>query len=107
MTATKPIRPGDWLQFQVIEQGELVTAEGYVAPDLPKWVWVGGRIVADSDGKQIGTIIVLDHKPADPDDLDHPTDRIARAIAEADGNSRPGCVYVKLAEAAMAAGRAK
>ena len=103
---------GDWLQFQHIEQGELVTAEGYVAapdPDLPKWVWVGDRIVADSNGKQIGTIIVLDHKPADPDDLqpDDPTDRIARAIAEADDNSRPGCVYVKLAEAAMAAGCAK
>ena len=111
MTATKPIRPGDWLQFQVIEQGELVTAEGYVAPDpdFPKWVWVGGRIVADSDGKQIGTIIVLDHKPADPDDPkpDDPTDRIARAIADADDNSRPGCVYVKLAEAAMAAGGAE
>ena len=109
MTATKPIRPGDWLQFQVIEQGELVTAEGYVAPDpdFPKWVWVGGRIVADSNGKQIGTIIVLDHKPADPDDLDDPIDRVARAIADADDNSRPGCVYVKLAEAAMAAVGAK
>ena len=34
-------------------------------------------------------------------------DRVARAIADADGNSRPGCVYVKLAEAAMAAGGAK
>ena len=100
MTATKPIRPGDWLQFQVIEQGELVTAEGYVAPDpdFPKWVWVGGRIVADSDGEQSGDIVVLAHTSAD---------RIARAIAEADDNSRPGCVYVKLAEAAMAAGGAK
>ena len=96
---------GDWFQFQHIKQGELVTAEGYVAPDpdFPKWVWVRGRIVADSNGKQIGTIIVLDHKPADPDD---PIDRIARVIAEADDYSRPGCVYVKLAEAAMAAGGA-
>ena len=91
---------GDWLQFQQIKQGALVTNEGYVTadPDLPKWVWVRDRIVANSDGKQIGTIIVLDHKPADP------IDRIARAIAEADDNSRPGYVYVKLAEAAMAAG---
>ena len=100
---------GDWIQFQVIEQGALVTNEGYVTadPDLPKWVWVRDRIVANSDGKPVGTIIVLDHKPADPDDLDDPIDRVARAIAEADGNSRPGCVYVKLAEAAMAAGGAK
>ena len=97
---------GDWLQFQHIEQGELITEQGNVTafPDFPKWLWMGGCIVADSDGKQIGTIIVLDHKPADPDD---PIDRIARVIAEADGNSRPGCVYVKLAEAAMAAGGAK
>ena len=94
---------GDWLQFQVIEQGELVTAEGYVAPDpdFPKWLWVGDRIVADSDGEQSGDIIVLAHMSGDA------TDRIAAAIAEADGNSRPGCVYVKLAEAAMAAGGAK
>ena len=102
---------GDWIQFQHIKQGKLVTEQGNVTafPDFPKWLWVGDRIVADSDGKQIGTIIVLDHKPADPDDPkpDDPTDRIARAIAEADGNSRPGCVYVKLAEAAMAAGGAK
>ena len=106
---------GDWIQFQHIEQGELVTDEGYVTADpdsdFPRhrWLWVGSRIVADSDGKQIGTIIVLDHKPADPDDpkADDPIDRIARAIAEADDNSRPGCVYVKLAEAAMAAGGAK
>lgn len=102
---------GDWLQFQHIEQGELITEQGNVTafPDFPKWLWMGGCIVADSDGKQIGTIIVLDHKPADPDDPkpDDPTDRIARAIADADDNSRPGCVYVKLAEAAMAAGGAK
>ena len=105
------IRPGDWLQFQHIKRGKLITEQGNVTafPDFPKWLWMGGYIVADSDGKQIGTIIVLDHKPADPDDPkpDHPIDRIARAIAEADGNSRPGCVYVKLAEAAMAAGGAE
>ena len=89
---------GDWLQFQHIKQGVLITEQGNVTafPDFPKWLWVGDRIVADSDGKQLGDIVVLDH-----------TDRIARAIAEADGNSRPGCVYVKLAEAAMAAGGAK
>ena len=111
MITTKPIRPGDWLQFQHIKQGVLITEQGNVTafPDFPKWLWVRDRIVANSDGKQIGTIIVLDHKPADPDDpkADDPTDRIARAIAEADDNSRPGCVYVKLAEAAMAAGGAK
>ena len=105
------IRPGDWLKFQVIEQGALITDGGYVAadPDFPRhqWLWVGRRIVADSDGKQNGAIVVLAHTPADPDDLDDPIDRIARAIAEADDNSRPGCVYIKLAEAAMAAGGAK
>lgn len=103
---------GDWLQFQVIKHGALVTDEGYVTadPECPKWLWAGDRIVADSDGKQIGTIIVLAHAPANPDDPkadDDPIDRVARAIAEADDNSRPGCVYVKLAEAAMAAGGAK
>ena len=94
---------GDWLQFQHIKQGELITEQGNVTafPDFPKWLWVGGRIVADSDGKPLGDIIVLAHKPADL------TDRIARAIADADDNSRPGCVYIKLAEAAMAAGGAK
>jgi len=91
---------GDWLQFQHIERGRLVTAQGRVMadPKFPAWLWVGDRIVADSDGKQSGDIVVL---------ADDPTDRIARAIAEADDNSRPGCVYVKLAEAAMAAGGAK
>ena len=94
---------GDWLQFQQIKQGKLITEQGNVTafPDFPKWLWVGDRIVADSDGKPLGDVIVLAHMSDDP------TDRIARAIAEADGNSRPGCVYVKLAEAAMAAGGAK
>lgn len=94
---------GDWLQFQHIERGRLVTAQGYVMadPKFPAWLWVGDRIVADSDGEQSGDIIVLAHVSGDA------TDRIARAIADADGNSRPGCVYVKLAEAAMAAGGAK
>lgn len=97
---------GDWLQFQHIERGRLVTAQGHVMadPKFPAWLWVGDRIVADSDGEQSGDIIVLAHVSDDA------TDRIARAIAEADGNSRPGCVYVKLAEAAkaaMAAGGAK
>ena len=101
MTIT--ICAGDWLQFQQIKQGELVTEQGNVTafPDFPKWLWVGDRIVADSDGKPLGDIIVLAHVSGDA------TDRIARAIAEADDNSRPGCVYVKLAEAAMAAGGAK
>ena len=91
---------GDWLQFQQIERGRLVTAQGRVMadPKFPAWLWVGDRIVAVSDGKQSLDIIVLAHTSAD---------RIARAIAEADDNSRPGCVYVKLAEAAMAAGGAK
>ena len=62
---------------------------------------MGDRIVADSDGEQSGDIIVLAHVSGDA------TDRIARAIAEADDNSRPDCVYVKLAEAAMAAGGAE
>ena len=94
---------GDWLQFQHIERGKLVTAQGRVKanPKFPAWLWVGDRIVADSDGEQSGDIIVLAHVSGDA------TDRIARAIADADGNSRPGCVYVKLAEAAMAAGGAK
>lgn len=94
---------GDWLQFQHIERGILVTAQGRVEayPKFPAWLWVGDRIVADSDGEQSGDIIVLAHVSGDA------TDRIARAIADADGNSRPGCVYVKLAEAAMAAGGAK
>ena len=94
---------GDWLQFQHIERGRLVTAQGHVMadPKFPAWLWVGDRIVADSDGKPLGDVIVLAHVSADV------TDRIARAIAEADDNSRPGCVYVKLAEAAMAAGGAK
>lgn len=94
---------GDWLQFQHIERGILVTAQGRVEayPKFPAWLWVGDRIVAHSDGEQSGDIIVLAHVSGDPDD------RIARAIADADGNSRPGCVYVKLAEAAMAAGGAK
>ena len=94
---------GDWLQFQQIKQGKLITEQGNVTafPDFPKWLWVGDRIVADSDGKPLGDLIVLAHVSGDA------TDRIARAIAEADGNSRPGCVYVKLAEAAMAAGGAK
>ena len=94
---------GDWLQFQQIERGELITVQGNVKayPDSPAWLWVGDRIVADSDGEQSGDIVVLAHTtPAW-------ADRIARAIAEADDNSRPGCVYVKLAEAAMAAGGAK
>ena len=94
---------GDWIQFQQIKQGALTTDQGRVMadPDFPDWLWVGGRIVADSDGKPLGDIIVLAHVSGDA------TDRIARAIAEADDNSRPGCVYVKLAEAAMAAGGAK
>jgi len=94
---------GDWLQFQHIKQGELITEQGNVTafPDFPKWLWVGDCIVADSDGEQSGDIIVLAHVSDDA------TDRIARAIAEADDNSRPGCVYVKLAEAAMAAGGAE
>ena len=94
---------GDWLQFQRIKQGELIIEQGRVTadPDFPDWLWVGHRIVADSDGEQSGDIIVLAHVSGDV------TDRIARAIAEADDNSRPGCVYVKLAEAAMAAGGAK
>ena len=95
---------GDWIQFQhIIKQGKLVTEQGRVTadPDFPDWLWVGHRIVADSDGEQSGDIVVLAHTSADW------ADRIARAIAEADDNSRPGCVYVKLAEAAMAAGGAK
>ena len=94
---------GDWIQFQQIKQGALTTDQGHVTafPDFPKWLWVGDRIVADSDGKPLGDVIVLAHVSGDP------IDRIARAIADADGNSRPGCVYVKLAEAAMAAGGAK
>ena len=94
---------GDWLQFQHIERGRLVTAQSHVMadPKFPAWLWVGDRIVADSDGEQSGDIIVLAHVSGDA------TDRIARAIAEADDNSRPGYVYVKLAEAAMAAGGAK
>ena len=93
---------GDWLQFQHIERGELITAQGRVKalPKFPAWLWVGDRIVADSDGEQSLDIIVLAHVSGDA------TDRIARAIAEADDNSRPGC-DVKLAEAAMAAGGAE
>ena len=91
---------GDWIQFQHVERGRLVTAQGHVMADprFPAWLWVGDRIAANSDGEQSGDIVVLAHTSAD---------RIARAIAEADDNSRPGCVYVKLAEAAMAAGGAK
>ncbi len=94
---------GDWIQFQQVERGRLVTVQGRVKahPKFPAWLWVGDRIVADSDGEQSGDIIVLAHVSGDA------TDRIARAIAEADDNSRPGCVYVKMAEAAMAAGGAK
>ena len=94
---------GDWIQFQQIERGRLITVQGRVKadPKFPDWLWVGDRIVADSDGEQSGDIIVLAHTSADW------ADRIARAIAEADDNSRPGCVYVKLAEAAMAAGGAE
>ena len=93
---------GDWLQFQYIERGKLVTEQGRVkASPFPRWLWVGDRSVADSSGKPDGDIVVLAHVSGDA------TDRIARAIAEADGNSRPGCVYVKLAEAAVAAGGAK
>ena len=102
---------GDWIQFQHIERGRLVTAQGRVKadPKFPAWLWVGDRIVAVSDGKQSLDIIVLAHVSGDLDDPkpDDPIDRVARAIAEADDNSRPGCVYVKLAEAAMAAGCAK
>lgn len=94
---------GDWIKFQQIKRGTLTTDQGHVMadPNFPKWLWVGDRIVADSDGEQSGDIIVLAHVSGDA------TDRIARAIAEADDNSRPGCVYVKLAEAAVAAGGAK
>ena len=90
---------GDWIKFQQIERGRLVTTQGRVkaSPNFPAWLWVGDRIVADSDGEQSPDIIVLAHVSGDA------TDRIARAIAEADDNSRPGCVYVKLAEAAKAA----
>lgn len=96
---------GDWLQFQQIERGKLTTAQGRVKADprFPAWLWVGDRIVASSDGKPLGDIIVLTQAHVSGD----ATDRIARAIAEADDNSRPGCVYVKLAEAAMAAGGAE
>ena len=101
MTVT--ICAGDWIQFQHIERGKLITAQGRVKalPKFPAWLWVGDRIVADSDGEQSGDSIVLAHVSGDA------TNRIARAMAEADDNSRPGCVYVKLAEAAMAAGGAK
>lgn len=94
---------GDWLQFQQIKRGTLTTDQGPVMadPKFPDWLWVGYRIVAYVDGEQVGDITILAHKPADL------TNRVARAIADADGNSRPGCVYVKLAEAAMAAGGAK
>jgi hypothetical protein len=53
--------------------------------------------VMEPDGKPLGDIIVLAHKPA------YLTYRVARAIADADGNLRPGCVYIKLADAAKAA----
>lgn len=94
---------GDWIKFQQIKQGALTTDQGHVMadPKFPDWLWVGDRIVADSDGEQVGDVIIVDHKPAEL------TDRVARAIADADGNSRPGCVYAKLAKAAMAAGGAK
>ena len=98
---------GDWLQFQHIKQGKLIIEQGRVTadPDFPDWLWVGHRIVADSDGEQSGDIIVLAHVSGDA--TDRIARAIARAIADADDNSRPGCVYVKLAEAAMAAGGAK
>ena len=97
---------GDWLQFQQIQQGKLVTEQGRVktSRSFPAWLWVGDCIVADSDGEQDEETIVLAHVSGDL------TARIARAIADADGNSRPDCVYIKLAEAAkaaMAAGGAK
>lgn len=79
---------GDWLQFQQIERGELITVQGCVTvdPHFPDCLWVGDRIVADHDDEPVGDIIVLAHMSGDA------TDRIARAIAEADDNSRPGCV---------------
>ena len=66
---------GDWLQFQQIERGELITVQGHVMadPKFPDWLWVGDRMVADSDGEQVGDIIVLAHVSDDA------TDRIARA----------------------------
>ena len=66
---------GDWIQFQQIERGRLITVQGRVKadPKFPDWLWVGDRIVADSDGEQSGDIIVLAHVSDDA------TDRIARA----------------------------
>ena len=61
---------GDWLQFQQIKQGKLITEQGNVTafPDFPKWLWVGDRIVADSDGKPLGDLIVLAHVSGDATD---------------------------------------
>jgi len=91
------IRLGDWLRFQtedVTVEGTVVTHDKHTPPH---WLWVGNYIVADSEGQPVA-VEIHEHKPARPE-----LDRVARAIAEADGNSQPGCVYASLARAAIEA----
>ena len=77
---------GDWLQFQHIEQGRLVTEQGNVMadPKFPDWLWVGDRIVADSDGEQSPDIIVLAHVSGDATDLFYSNS--LTAFIESDGS---------------------
>jgi len=95
------IREGDWLRFQteddpgLIIEGTVINREG-----RPDWLWIGehsGHIVANADGRIAPAITILAHRRG----ID--VDKVARAIAEADGNSQPGCVYASLARAAIEA----
>jgi len=97
MTTDQPtIREGDWVRLGYNDWPDF-SVEGTVR-DHVGGLWVGPLVVGDPEACRLyHGYVVRAHKPV------LIADRVARAIAEADGNSQPGCVYVRLAEAAAAA----
>ena len=104
MTTTKPIRPGDWVRLGDSRYPDF-SMEGVVRHDeyapTSSSLWLARYCISITDPAtedSLGFDTVLAHKP-----VATAADRVARAIAEADCNSQPRYVYIKLAEAAVVA----
>lgn len=104
MTDQPTITAGDWVRLGDSRYPDF-SMEGVVRHDeyapTPSSLWLARYCISITDPAtedSLGFDTVLAHKP-----VTTAADRVAAAIAEADGNSRPGCVYVKLAEGALAA----
>lgn len=102
MTDQPTITAGDWVRLGDSRYPDF-SMEGVVRHDeyapTSSSLWLARYCISITDPAtedSLGFDTVLAHKP-----VTTAADRVAAAIAEADGNHQPGCRYVELAQAAI------